>query len=617
MNTSAIQKKSSQPNDRKKNLVWFVLAAFLLLHIALILIYFPVHSVTSGAPLSSGDLHFHFASAAEGYSIFSKHPQIWAYSPHYMAGYPFGLWGSMSRRGYEIIPALIPGVSFEVAFYILIVVLAFLTPLIVALAFKILGYNWRETALCAILSILVYQLDHSFFWNMGGLMFPFAASLAIFYTALLHQGIQLKNLAYLILAGIILGAILWLHPLVLFILIIGTLLVLWTNRQIIFKGPLWMPLITFVIGFLIILPWAILLFQFIDLKRTVLTSALTVGVKDLIMDIFSDRRYLLPFDRRTLEHAVWILAFLGAFSADPKKKPALFIFLGTFLGLFIISYCFCFFSLLSQLEPYHYFTSSIMFAIVPATSGMLKFKELYQKTDRSGKTIFLCLMLILAPCFTAYLIDFTEIHTVNSVVPERKNVIHFLNSQKNIPGRILCNDDAFSTVIQYFTGREIIGGPLGKWSMMPHSFSNIYENTAFGRPIEKISPREWEQYLSLFNIAFVVTASDDLIAKMKSVPEMIKETIEFGKIKVLEINPDRLSWVWGMPSKALVTAEPNHIVVMDPPGGSFILKYHYFKTLVSDPDVKIYPVAVLDDPVPFIGINNEKVQPQINIYNKK
>ncbi|GAG06832.1 unnamed protein product, partial [marine sediment metagenome] len=184
-----------------------------------------------------------------------------------------------------------------------------------------------------------------------------------------------------------------------------------------------------------------------------------------------------------------------------------------------------------------------------------------------------------------------------------------------------------------FTGREVIGGHLGGASALAHSWAHVGWKRVFGfkREEQRISMEQLGEYFRLYNIAFVVAGSKvfkeelDLFVRQKTArtTEGIDVT-EFGYLKVYAMDRRSLSWLWKSAEAADnadglnevgVAASPNQIVIENAPAGPFVLKYHFQETLTCVEGTSIGPVKLLDDPVPFIRVDNATGLRTIKITN--
>ncbi|MBN2301813.1 MAG: hypothetical protein JXN60_04785, partial [Lentisphaerae bacterium] len=507
----------------------FIIVA-LSFHALLVFKHFPISSVTRGEPLCSQDLSYHFASAVEGKDFIAERHRIWGYSPRYMAGYPWGLWNSFSKRGYETAPALMPFLSVEAAYYVWIVLMALATPVLPAVAAWIAGCRSSVVQFCLVLGVVVYQMDStvSYFWTFGNLTFPFVSAAILIYMACLIRGVA-GSWKYTVCAAIALGVIFWLHPLAVVPLALGSLAAIYVLRyELSRKTALLRLCAVFVLAALIVLPWLVPLWAFRDMRATA-PRGLSSDIRFFVMDLLSDRGYRRPFDRRFLFHIVFVLTVLGAVHRrfarmsesdanevlENKVVPAVAL---TCLALLICTYSFGYVFLLQQTQPYRYITTFMMLAVLPASVGLRSLSEHIAAANRQGRIVAACLMFVMLPDMTAYVFDLVNREPARGLDPDQQEVVRWLTAEDATlgDGRILCEDGMLGNLLPYLTGREVIGGYIGDQSALVHKWASISPTRLFGWERRQGAgdrgqeSGELRDYLELYNIRVIVAESGEL-----------------------------------------------------------------------------------------------------------
>lgn len=604
-----------------------IVAVFVLVfaHAVLIIRHFPPSSIASGSPLCSGDLSWHFASAVEGADIAEEQGHIWGYSVRFMAGYPWGVWNSFSKRSYEFASSLMPGVSLEVAYYVWLILSAFLTPMIIGLAARTAGLSLRESLLCMGGAIVVYQFGNqvTYFWTFGNTVFPLATALTLWFSAILYRAICcaaspiggpraiLFSVAWGAGGGLVLGLCFWLHPLCMVSAAAVVAVAAWTFRRRLLRGSA-LPVLTAAgVALLVALPWLTVLLRFFDAKLGGGVFGLPSGWKHLVMDLFTDRAYRHPFDRRQLLHAIVILSGLGTWFAFRGNRRWIGQCGVVALILFACTYLFSYVPLLSETQPYRYLVSFIIFASVPAAFGAIRLLDLLRESNRTGITVVACVGLMFLPGLTGYMFDALQRRPAEGLQKEQTQVISWLREHGNLPGRVICEDGILGNMLPYYVDRETIGGLLSYLSPLLHSWTCVGPDRVFGshRGKDYPGPGMLPLYLELYNVAYVIAVSPELCAELETLPGSCRKIAQFGRHVVFETLLNSRSFVVGRDGdeggSVVTTARANVITVSNAPRGTFILKYHYIPSMFCSDGAFLSPRTMLDDPVPFVEVRNE------------
>jgi hypothetical protein len=91
----------------------------------------------------------------------------------------------------------------------------------------------------------------------------------------------------------------------------------------------------------------------------------------------------------------------------------------------------------------------------------------------------------------------------------------------------------------------------------------------------------------------------DSIQRLQSVPGLVTLDRRIGPVYLMRVNQP-LSWF--LQGEGKVKASLNRLEVSEVKGNEVILKYHWAEGLIGTPAVKIVPVKIGDDPIPFIKV---------------
>jgi hypothetical protein len=132
------------------------------------------------------------------------------------------------------------------------------------------------------------------------------------------------------------------------------------------------------------------------------------------------------------------------------------------------------------------------------------------------------------------------------------------------------------------------------------NFTQFGEGKLFGMP-------DWDRaqfvrYARLYRPSAILCWSPHARAFCGSNPDLIDVRADDGTVLIGRVRGFEGTTIEG---KAEVRAEPGRLHVRVPAGeldGRVILRYHFAPYLQGQPPVRLEPVRLEDDPVPFIGL---------------
>jgi hypothetical protein len=239
-----------------------------------------------------------------------------------------------------------------------------------------------------------------------------------------------------------------------------------------------------------------------------------------------------------------------------------------------------------------------------------------------GKNILyiICLTVLFVPLITSpmrirYSFD------INAPRGAWGELLDFIKNDTAGNGRLLLQDSErirpygfthFPGIIPHATSKEMAGGP-GWVLYKDFKFVSFIDDTVFGRkPLKKISDYRLKQYLELYNIRYILTYSN-IAHEFFGKSNMFKHIFKAGAYNIYEYLESKGSYCYE--GTADIRVDYDKIFVENASPGTIILKYHYIDTLRIRPDwLKIGPVRLMDDPIPFIKVENGTCT-NFTIYN--
>jgi hypothetical protein len=577
-----------------------------VVHCLLVLRHLPVRLLREGVSLASNDFHYLSSTAYEASRLLAWHT-TWGYSPHFMAGYPFGLWNSFGRRVYELAAAFLPGIDSGTVTHATLLVMALTPPLLIAAAAWLLGASRGLATVCLGLAAVVWQLDSmlAYFWTFGVTAFAFTSALAVTFAGLLFRALATGRWVWTIAAGSCLGAIGWLHPLLLFpVLAVASAMSFATAGSGRRLGARLVSLgCTAGIATALLLPWLLSLAWLAELRASTPTPFLRADWRHLLMDLFSDRGYERPHDRRVMLHVVLILAAWGTILAWRARERATLACAGTAGACLLFAYGFSSIPHLDHTEPYRYQVTASMFALLPAAAGLRRLAAAIRDAGREARTALLAAGLLLLPNLVAQVVGIAYRTPASGLDAEQMAVVRWLREHPGRGGRVLCQDEVLGDMLPELTGRAVIGGAVAAQGCLPHRFASIDHHSAFGRPLHELEPGQLDAYLDLYNIEVAITSAAVLERHLATHGGWQRG--HDGQLQAFVRTTPPPGYVIGEHAEATgVIPTRDGLRIERAPGGRFVLRYHHLATMQIDAGASLQAVTVLEDPVPFVAIDN-------------
>ena len=594
-----------------KTFHYLVLSIILAAHLYGVIIFLPPYpELLNNEPIYNSDypVHFYQAYAAKKYLAISG--KTWGYDPHFMAGYPGNTVYDIGYKLNEIFVCLFSFIGPGRAYKLFVALTFLLSPLMVYLAAKKFELSPNQSLTALLLSVLIWNLDHNFigihsrgegFLCWGMFTFAFACYLSVLLIAVFYRFSRDGKKSDLILLFILGPILISLHLFSAVIIIIPLSItfffyLLKRRRSYPAVVGLWIAWTLVCNSF-----WIAPFIRFFHYSQRWAMG--TRPISHILMDYIMYRGGLRPLP------LLLFFGLLGISTWKSRQKVLKIIYLTSLVFFLIISFFgYTIHEFIASLEPARFAAALKCLLIIPAAIGISLTSDLIRSRVIRW-TIFLVILsyLIFAMPSTGRLY---------SRMPEGiLKLISFLRTQTDRSGRILIQDSdpdhpgryygAHTIFLPLYMEREQIGGPH---YLVPlkHHFAEFSDNIIFGKPISSLGRKEIEPYFDLYNIRWVVVLSASARDWLR---EMNGYTKEIGKIKLSKTHKIYIYEVLRKPDfflkgSGMVTADYDRLEISGASKGEIILKYHWLETLKSEPEVKMEPVKLLDDPVPFIRINN-------------
>ena len=603
-------------------------AAIFLLHgMALTMLFQPLQGIFNSAPLIDQDwgLHFHHLKSLEAF--WREDRRLWGYNPLFMAGYPSNTIQDLSIKIFELSALLLSSLALTSIQWFKL--LAFLAVTSVPWLVYFTARNfWDRHDFKTIAPPLAALFGTAYWWNSlpremffyGMLGFPVACYLALWGVSLVYRMAQQSAswspalLGWIIFAVIVPSfhvqtAIILFPPLAALLIVQPELL---RSRFI-----LWF-LTAAALSLVVNLPWLVPAVSHLkdDVSRGIVEQLSIFVSGDPLMFL---KDYIGPqnfwsfrstWAEKGLRLTVLMLGALGVVHLLRSEQRTLGVMLAAAAGaLFAISYFGSLLPMLKPWQPLRFKVAYDLFLVLAASYAI----ACWARSRNSVPAPVVTLALIFGGSAFLFNLGATEslgkMQLRTQVRTEINGIVDWIKTEIPANGRVLFEESGDETGFVYdgmylssfaahWSGRELIGGPINLYNDR-HHFAEFHSGRLFKREIHRLSDEEIRNYFRLYNIGAVVAFHPASVQRLQSVAGLVSLDRRIGPVHLMKVNQP-LSWF--LQGDGKIEAALGRLKVSDVKGREIVLKYHWVEGLKSAPPVKIIPVKMHDDPIPFIKI---------------
>jgi len=619
----------------------FVGGVVLLHSMGLALLFDPIAGLVNNHPVIEQDwgLHFHHLKSMEAF--WRQCHRIWGYSPFFMAGYPANTIQDLSIKLFEFLAigfstfALSPIQWFKI--------LAFLTVAAVPWVMYFAARNLFEqddakniAAPSAALLGTIYWWNslprEMFFYGMVG--YPAAAYLSLlgvslFYRIAKHPASwSPAHLGWLLFAI----AILPLHVQSALILLPALLSLLIAQPNLLKPNfALWI-MAAGVISLSANLSWLVpaLTHRHDDISSAIVEQ-LSLFVSADPLTFFKD--YLGPNNYWSFRPSFWekgvrltllLLGLLGLLQLwRGEHKPLGAVLIGTALTLFAVTYFGSMIPFLKGWQPLRFKVPYDLVLVLASSYAIARWV-----TDRPSASLAYVVPVFLLAGSVTFLFNLATTESLGKLIlrtqvrPEISAIVDWVRTQTPADARVLFEESGdetgfvydgmyLSSFIPHWTGRQLIGGPINLYNDR-HHFAEFHSGKLFKRDIQTLDNDEIKNYLRLYNIGAVVAFHPASIRRLQLIPGLVTIDRQIVPIFLMKVHQPL---TWFLQGDGNVKSGPNRLEISDARGNEITLKYHWIEGLASTPAVKIIPVKIGEDPIPFIKVVNPPAAFTLQIGN--
>ncbi len=592
-----------------------------ILQAILVSIAFPITELLTERPILHIDAAYHWYQMAMA-RAFAESGVLVGYDPYFAAGNIAGVIPRMSTKLALGLAIVAPDVSISVLYKWYVFVGAVLAPSLVALSCRILGFRIREMTIASILSLLLWWTSQLRWYHTAGMSsWVFQAYLGLLFFALVVAYLRAGGRWTLLLAGVVGGLGLLLHPL--FPVTVSFPVAAYVALQF-REWPRWhgrwlgMVIVIPIISVLINLWWIMPSLSFGILEVNALGNEPGFMTK---VDFGRVWQYLIPTWHGTSKMFPFLalLGFVGCITVQRwESRTVLWALVGTWVAMSLFAWLGAGVPAIGRYTQPNRFASVGYLALsVPAAFGVTAMVRLLLRPGSRLRRVAVGAVAIVLAFVAAYStyelgreIPSADVGRRGKRPPEVSGdgeythwLRQWISTNTSPSARVMLetskgrkfDNSHLAGYLALQEDREIIGGPyLGK------RFADAWDGWAFGGPLEEMSPDRFLAYIDLYNIGWIVAHSESLKRYLDNMESVTPEA-HFQFVQTYRVQREHSYFSEG---QGRIAERAHNRLVLDGLEGEYVvLRYHYFPRLESTPPITIESVYYLDDPDPFIKLN--------------
>jgi len=608
-----VMKSLIKSNLSFKGIFWSVI----LIQFILTSIYYPLWEILSDLPMLFNNAAYHLYQMKLGREL-AEQGRIIGYDPTFFGGYAGGFTINGSAKLVTLIAALLhPWASEVVVYKVYAYICDFLGPIFLLFALRILRFSNKEILIGIFLGLVLWWASWfrwSFSTGMGSSVLNMYIS--VFYMSLIIRYLEGDwGAKFPVLAGLLAAFLFFFHPhFILPVSLATALFLMFSWRTVNRQRALMVLTIIPILAILPNLPWLIVMEKYRifsepwNFQNVVDPSMIWKDALGLYGRLGGSGAKVYP--------VIWLGAIAAIIMAkDENDRRLLPTFFATGIGLILLARLGPALDFLKPAELNRFSAAGYLFLSLPASKGIVRLVAIAASETagwiRQGARSCVAVMAILG-VYGSYEVA-REVSWMNigkygihapqiaSLSDDKAWLLQWLMHNADQSGRVLFEtsnldrDKSLTSYFAYMSGLQFIGGPIpGRFR-----FSNPWDGLFFDKKIEDISSSQFEQYLDLFNVGWIIAHTEKAKMKLKSIPS-VRLAGEFQDYAAYHVDRPRSYFYRG---RGVVTkAGANELILDHLDGGEIVLKFHYVKGITTDVPVQINGVKLLDDPVPFIRI---------------
>ena len=612
-------------------------AIFVVHSIALALIFSPVEGIVNNQPLIDQDwgLHFHHLNSLAAF--WHQDKITWGYNPFFMAGYPSNTIQDLSIKFFEFVALLLSTVAlsptqwFKISAFLAMASVPWVMYMAAGNFFFAEETRYFISALAALLGTVYWWNSlprEMFFYGMIG--FPVASYLSILGISLFYRialspaKLDWRHCAWLLFAAATIplhvqSVITFLPPMLALLLLEKRLI---TGRLIAWSAG------AAVVALFVNAPWLIPAFHHRadDVSAAIVDQLpLFVGTSPFtfLLDYIGPRGFW-TFRTSSMEKGLrlmlLVLGTAGTWSLLRSRQRSIGVMLATAaLVLFAVTYFGALSSTVRAWQPLRFKVPLDLILVIGASYyASLSFARNRSFSPFVGTLAVLGLVTFLLNVAQTESTGRLQLRSIFR--PELTAIVDWINRETPANARLLFEESGdetgfvydrtyLSSFLPYLTGRQLIGGPINLYNDR-HHFAEFHSGKMFQKEPISISDSELRNYLRLYNVGAVVAFDPRSIQRLQAIPGLVTVEQRIGPVHLMKVNQP-LSWF--LTGEGNVKTGYNRLELSELKGDELILKYHWVDGLTAEPSVRMEPIHIADDPIPFIKIIHPPATLQLRV----
>jgi|GEM_PF-3088536 len=611
----------------RKNWHWF----FITLHLGKM--FYLLHQVrfSTGFPLTNLDFIIYYSRVLRAHEFLIRSGRFWGYDPFLMGGYVSGpICGAGVFLVGLITHFLSPLIPISTSFLVIEVGTFLAGPFLVIPTIKNFGGTRLQSWVgFAITTLMLGYFDHFTrpyrLLTVGMPWFMAAVFLAALQVSLVWQWVKKRSAKLGFWMVFVTVILLQLHPSSMLIIFLPNVLIFFLFITLLSRRDLLFLLFGVGLVFLTNAYWMVPALEFSNWLSIAPDYQASAGWRGIWNQITPFRHSSYASIQAILHLSLICLSLHTLKRWFFQDKQEFTVFVSWLLCLGLIGFFGSQIHFLEKTQPNRFIFSLWLLFFLLAAFSCDNFKTKFKKNAVMGLTI-LGIVIGTYDFYFAY----KERLLKTTLRADQKNLIAFLKKGLPREGRVSIemmeeemtpqnNNPFIWDMLPFLTDHTLLGGPNpGNFLISRYcDFLGVYwtkrEPTLFGRSLFDFDEKKLMRYLDFYNTAFVIAQTEESKAFFDSMPKSFSLFAEVEKrYKVYKVSGSRS---WFLHGRGHISFDYDEIKIEEASPGPLILKFHWIKTLQTDPPLKIEPILISEDPVPFIFIDNSAGHPSIRISN--
>lgn len=579
-------------------------------HLIATLYFFPPEDVVNDRPVLTLDHAVHFYEVERGKEVFWKSFRLSVYDPYFLAGYPGGTVFEIDTNGVSLWCALLRFVDTARSYKLFILCAHLLAAVTIYAGCRRLRYDAEESALGTLAFLAYWHWGRPYagdFRFAGMFAYLFVCHLSLYITGLFRSFLDGERVRRFYVIGPLAFLI---HPTAAVLLPVPFLALFLAKRgrgmrRLCGRILAWCLLVAAANAF-----WLVPFFRYLDIKTASESFFQIHGIRGLLEILIK------PGNVPAL--LLVVLGVIGfgflarrrrlAEAAAPAAAGLFFMFLAGF-GTHL--------PFIGQMEPGRFLVPSFVFMAPLAGSGLATLiggaRTAFgsPRIFRSAKASIGFALLLCLPVFGLVESRAYYRHTLSTTLgPEVSRVIEAIKTHADRSGRLMMEDGPawaygnshLPSIIPLFTGIEQIGGPY-PYLFIEHGFTTFQIRSTMGMPLREIPPERFLEYIDLYNVRWLLTATPEAAAYVDSLP-FVRVLWSSEHFFLFGVATPGSGFASERAASVCASYDLLHVTLasgsdQNPPK-RILLKYHWDRGLRVAAPSMIFPAKQLDDPVPLI-----------------